>query len=356
MAIFVIDKKDHVQRFKGNPIISTRDVKSSRAGLEVIGAFNAAAFEYKGRIGLLLRVAERPVQRANKISIPRVDETSGEVQVKWYPRSSPHLNVADPRLVLYKGRLFLTSVSHLRLAWSDDGVHFEVAPRPTLWPQGPYETYGIEDPRVTKIGRRYYIMYSAVSDHEVAIGQASTEDWQTFRRDGLILQPFNKDACLLPSNGSRTYWLLHRPSGVMWHHNWMWISQSRDLVHWGRPECLARPRPGKFDSARLGGGAPPILTDKGYLEIYHGASRAYRYCLGAMLLDRDNPARILARSETPLMEPLAPCERRGFFGNVVFTDGALVRNDELWIYYGASDTVTCVAKTSFKTIWKHLGM
>jgi predicted GH43/DUF377 family glycosyl hydrolase len=134
----------------------------------------------------------------------------------------------------------------------------------------------------------------------------------------------------------------------------MWISHSKDLIHWGQPSCLATTRPGKFDSGRIGAGAPPILLKQGYLEIYHGATIGQRYCLGAMLLDRKNPRKILARSDSPFMEPIAPYEKKGFFGNVVFTDGVILRDDELWIYYGASDSTTCLAKVSLKTVTNNL--
>jgi len=154
--MFVVEKKDWVRRLKHHPIITPKDIKPSRDDFEVVGSFNAAAFEYKGRIGLLLRVAERPFQRTDKIRIPYFDEKTSELSFKQYDRTSPHINVSDPRAVLYKGRLFLTSVSHLRVAWSDDGINFTIDPKPTLWPQGEYETFGIEDPRVTKIGKKYY--------------------------------------------------------------------------------------------------------------------------------------------------------------------------------------------------------
>ena len=104
--MFVVEKKDLVRRYKGNPIITTGDVKPSRGGLEVVGAFNAAAFEYRGRIGLLLRVAERPMQVPGKLSIPYIDAKTEQMMVSHYSRTSPHLNVSDPRAVLYKGRLF----------------------------------------------------------------------------------------------------------------------------------------------------------------------------------------------------------------------------------------------------------
>jgi predicted GH43/DUF377 family glycosyl hydrolase len=351
---FVVNKKDGVSRYDRNPLISPADIKPTREDFEIVGAFNAAAFEYKGKIGLLLRVAERPMQTATQVLIPTVDPETGAYRIKRFSRTHPKINLSNPRAIIYHDQLYLTSVSHFRLAWSDDGIHFEVDPSPTLWPEGIYETYGIEDPRVTQIGSWYYICYSAVSEHEVAGGLIRTRDWKRFERLGLILHPFNKDIALVPSTRMRDYWLIHRPSGVIWARNDMWISRSKDLKYWGEPTCLAKSRPGKFDSARVGAGAPPVLTDKGLLEIYHGANPSYRYCFGAMLLDPDDPSKVLARSETPLMEPLAPYEKKGFFGNVVFTDGVILRGNDLWIYYGASDALTCLAKLPLKKIWRHL--
>jgi len=117
-------------------------------------------------------------------------------------------------------------------------------------------------------------------------------------------------------------------------------------VHWGEHDCILRTRPGRWDSARVGAGAVPIRTPEGWLEIYHGADERNRYCLGALLLAGQDPSRVLARSEEPLMEPTAPYERTGFFGNVVFTNGQVVRGDEVTLYYGASDEVICGARLS----------
>ena len=97
-------------------------------------------------------------------------------------------------------------------------------------------------------------------------------------------------------------------------------------------------------------GAAPIKTSVGWLEIYHGANAEHRYCLGALLLDLGDPSIVLARSERPLMEPTAPYELKGFFGNVVFTNGHWVEGDTLHIYYGASDEVICGADFSIQEI------
>jgi predicted GH43/DUF377 family glycosyl hydrolase len=109
-----------------------------------------------------------------------------------------------------------------------------------------------------------------------------------------------------------------------------------------------------WDSARVGSGAAPIKTEKGWLEIYHGANEVNRYCLGALLLDLEDPTKVIARSEQPIMEPTAEYEQVGFFGNVIFTNGHFVNGDELHLYYGASDEVICGADFSIKEILNSL--
>jgi predicted GH43/DUF377 family glycosyl hydrolase len=113
-----------------------------------------------------------------------------------------------------------------------------------------------------------------------------------------------------------------------------------------------------WDSARIGAGSAPIKTEQGWLEIYHGAEElpsGHRYCLGALLLDFDNPTKVIARSIDPIMEPTAPYEVEGFYGNVVFTNGQVVRGDEVLLYYGAADSYTCGARFSIKEILNSLG-
>ena len=113
---------------------------------------------------------------------------------------------------------------------------------------------------------------------------------------------------------------------------------------------LAKTRKGMWDASRIGAGAAPIKTERGWLVIYHGADDASRYCLGALLLDLKDPRKVLARSDAPVMEPLEAYERNGFFGDVVFTNGHVVEGDELTLYYGASDTVICSATLSIRAV------
>ena len=146
------------------------------------------------------------------------------------------------------------------------------------------------------------------------------------------------------------YYAFHRPSSPELGGNYIWLAESPDRKHWGNHKCVATTREGKWDSARVGAGAPPIRTERGWLEIYHGATHDHRYCLGALLLDLNDPSKVISRSEEPIMEPIADYEQTGFFGNVVFTNGHYVDGDTVHLYYGASDEVICAATLSVKEI------
>jgi predicted GH43/DUF377 family glycosyl hydrolase len=243
-------------------------------------------------------------------------------------------------------------MSHLRLAASEDGVHFaEDHSYPFLIGRGELESYGIEDCRVVQIDSTYYLTFTQVSPHGVGVGLRSTADWRQFTRHGMIFPPHNKDCAIFNEKIGNMYYALHRPSSPELGGNYLWLAESPDLVHWGNHRCIAHCRPGAWDGARVGAGAAPIRTPQGWLEIYHGATVApTRYCFGALLLDLDEPWKVLARSKDPIMEPLADYERAGFFGNVVFTNGHLVDGDEVTAYYGASDSVICGARFSIHEI------
>jgi predicted GH43/DUF377 family glycosyl hydrolase len=145
---------------------------------------------------------------------------------------------------------------------------------------------------------------------------------------------------------------LHRPSSVDIGGNYIWLAESPDGIHWGNHKCIIKTRNDTWDSARVGAGAAPIKTDKGWLEIYHGANRQHQYCLGAFLLDLNDPSKVIARTEVPIMAPSTTYELSGFFGNVVFTNGHIVHpdGDTITIYYGASDEFVCGAQFSINEI------
>lgn len=317
---------------------------------------NPGVFRFQDKTWLLLRVAERPEQKPGRTSFPVLDQ-DGKLEILEFDNSDPQLNLFDPRVISYAGQDYLTTMSHLRLVVSDDGVHFrEPRPNPPILGQGELESYGIEDCRVVAIGNTYYLTFTQVSQHGVGVGMRSTTDWRDLRDHGMILPPHNKDCAIFGEKIGGRYYALHRPSSPELGGNYMWIAQSPDLEHWGNHRCIAHGRKGMWDSARVGAGAAPIRTPAGWLEIYHGATaNPTRYCLGAMLLDLDEPWKMLARSVEPIMEPITEYERVGFFGNVVFTNGQLVDGDEVTIYYGASDSVICGARFSIQEILQTLG-
>jgi predicted GH43/DUF377 family glycosyl hydrolase len=243
-------------------------------------------------------------------------------------------------------------MSHFRLVASGDGISFAEDPSyPSMFGQGELESYGIEDCRVAQIGQIYYLTFTEVSEHGVGVGLRSTTDWRNMLQHGMILPPHNKDCAIFSEQIGGKYYALHRPSSPTLGGNYIWIAESPDLVHWGQHRCLAHSRPGMWDSARVGAGAPPIRTPEGWLEIYHGANGEHRYCLGA---DLESPWKVLARSREPIMEPVADYERTGFFGNVVFTNGHVVDGDTVTLYYGASDSVICGARLSLQEILQTL--
>jgi predicted GH43/DUF377 family glycosyl hydrolase len=254
-------------------------------------------------------------------------------------------------VINYRGDDYLTTLSHLRLVCSEDGIRFhEPEEYPRLVGEGVLETFGIEDCRVTLLDGRYYLTYTAVSPNGVAVGLRTTSDWRQFDKHGLILPPHNKDCAVFEETINGMYYALHRPSSVDIGGNYIWLASSPDGLHWGNHRIIARTRKGLWDSARIGAGAAPVKTEAGWLEIYHGADEQHRYCLGALLLDAGDPARVLGRTDEPIMVPSAPYEVSGFFGHVVFTNGHVVNGDELTIYYGAADEFVCGARFSIREI------
>lgn len=339
-------------RFAQNPILNTKDIQPSQASLVVECVLNPGVFSFNGKTWLLLRVAERPVQKEGMITFP-VMNMDGGYTIMEFDKSDPDLDLSDARMVNYKNNTYLTTISHLRLVCSEDGVHFYEPEdhQPTkIFGNGPLETFGIEDCRVSFINEEYHLTYTQVSESGVGVGLMRTTDWQNFTREGMILPPHNKDCALFEEKIGGNYYCLHRPSGLGLGGNFIWIASSEDLLHWGKHHCILHTRPGMWDCARIGAGAAPIKTGEGWLVIYHGADKNNRYCLGAVLLDLDDPTKVLARSQEPLMEPTEVYEKTGFFGNVVFTNGHLVNGDEITMYYGASDEVICGAKLSIEKI------
>jgi predicted GH43/DUF377 family glycosyl hydrolase len=331
-------------------------VLPSRPDLEVIGVFNPGVARFQDEVILLLRVSEAPRKVSPSIAAaPIYNAETRRMEIKHWQIDAKGPDVSDPRLVVANGRTWLTSMSHLRIARSEDGIHFEVEGVPALGPDSRYESYGIEDPRITLLDGTYWINYTAVSEHGIATGLASTKDFRTYERHGVMFPPPNRDVTIFPQKIDGRYMALHRPMPEGLGQSAIWTASSPDMFSWGNHRLVASAREGMWDDVKVGGGAVPfrVHVDRrdSWLAIYHGVGRnPPTYALGALLLDLYDPSKVIARSREPILRPEASYEKEGFFGSVVFTCGALVEGDLVRIYYGAADDVTAVADLSLEEI------
>ncbi len=364
-------------RLEENPLIVPAHVPPTRPDMEVVCAFNPGAVRHGDEVVLLLRVAERPRLGAEPAHDACLLDISGpEPQFQpldrdiptdaliglalfnpdgdppgvvsgYVRRDLPGLDLHDPRAVSYLKQSFLSQISHLRVARSNDGIHFAIDSEPAITPTTLLEEYGCEDARITPLEGRYVITYVSVSRLGITTSLASTSDFRSFTREGIIFLGDHKDVVLFPERIGGRYWALTRPmpSSFAKIHG-IWLANSPDLAHWGDHHLLALPRPGFWDERRTGGSAVPFRTEAGWLVLYHGVDATNRYCMGGLLLDGDDPTRVLARSPEPILSPDAPFERAGFYGNVVLSCGHVgldPRNRRIRLYYGAADSVTAAA-------------
>lgn len=341
-----------ISRSEKNPVIKPGDVKPSRDNLRVAGVFNCGVTRFKDEIILLLRVAEKlSDENKKKIQVPLLDLRTGKISVKKFYKNNKSIDFSDPRFLKTASGNYLTSISHLRIARSKNGIDFDVDEKPALFPENEYERCGLEDSRITYIEGKYYISYSAVSDITgITSCLASTADFRSFEKHGVIFMPDNKDVIIFTEKINGNYYALSRPVSSEFDLKDMWISESGDLICWGNHTKLMGTRKGRWDSLRIGGGAVPFRTDEGWIEIYHGVSENNQYCLGAVLLDYKEPRKVISRSRVPLIAPETYYELDGFFGGVVFTCGVLYEEGKVRIYYGAADTSIAYAEADLDDI------
>lgn len=266
-------------------------------------------------------------------------------------------SVFNPGVTEFEGEILLllriedrTGISQIRVARSANGVDgWKIADKPLLQPdlpEYPYEEWGCEDPRVTRIGtKEWVIAYTAYSRYGPVVALALTSDFEQVERLGIMLSPSNKDATVFPEKFHDSWFMLHRP--VTGHQEDIWYASSPTMVNWSQPGILMAQRGGPWwDSVRIGVGGPPLKTDDGWLLIYHGVKQMgpdLLYRLGLALLDKHDPRKVIARASRWVFAPKVGYEMHGQLPNVVFTCGAIVRGDEVWMYYGAADTVTGLA-------------
>ncbi len=246
-------------------------------------------------------------------------------------------------------------ISHLSVARSADGIGgWSIDPEPLLTPDHGVasEQWGFEDPRAVWVDEldRWVITCTAYGPAGPAVFLATTEDFRSVERHGIVRHPEDKNAALLPHRIDGRWVLLHRPKTQFGGaHGEILLSRSDDLVSWSAPEQVLQPRTGAWwDSLRIGIGPPPLRTEHGWLLVYHGVKETVGgdiYRVGLALLDLDEPTHVLHRLPDWVMGPLAPYERIGDVPNVVFPCGLVHDSvsDDVRLYYGAADSCICLA-------------
>ncbi len=277
--------------------------------------------------------------------------------------------VFNPGATKYNGETLLLlrvedmrGFSHLTIARSKDGkTDWRIAPTPTLKPSVRYkeERWGLEDPRIVWLEdqEKYAITYVSFSTGGPLVSLVLTKDFQTFTRFGALLPPEDKDASLFPRLINGRFVLIHRP--IIRGEAHIWICFSPDLKHWGDHRMLIPVRPGWWDSHRVGLGPPPIETPEGWLVIYHGVritASGSLYRIGLVLLDLEQPWRVVCRSDDWVFAPQESYERVGDVPGVVFPSGAIVdpEANELRLYYGAADTTVGLATADMDQLIEYI--
>ncbi|MEQ8187416.1 MAG: glycoside hydrolase family 130 protein [Candidatus Eremiobacterota bacterium] len=357
-----------IKRLKQKTLIKPEYIKPSNKGFKVIGVINPGSIRVGDEIYLLARVVEGPtIERKGYFFSPKYifEDKEKRLEIESFPVCSSHNG--DVREYLdERGFMRLPFISHLRLVklnssgfkvlWIDEN--------PTFYPEESYEEFGVEDPRITFIDGIYYFTYVAVSkDMGVATALASTSDFKTFKRHGIIFCQENKDVVILPEKINGRYCAFHRPVA---EHKLsppnIQIAFSPDLVHWGEHKILMGTRPGKWDSDRMGAGTVPLKTEKGWLEFYHAVRLEEKgdpvgvYRSGAALFDLTDPSKLIGRSENPLLSPEESSEAMGFVKNVIFPTGAIIdkSGENIIVHSGGADTVVNATLLSLESIFNEL--
>ena len=270
----------------------------------------------------------------------------------------PCYAVYNAGATIFNGKVLLLlrvedSEIHCRFhtAISDNGIDFEVNPKPINYPYREFETmYGSHryDPRITCINGEYYICHAIHNKFGATFGIAKTTDFVNFEPIGNTSLPFNRNAVLFPEKINGLYARFERPQDTA-GNGYIWVSYSPDLVFWGKSMPVDIPRR-MWCERKVGAGAVPIKTEKGWLEIYHGTqvtASTENYFLGAAVLDLEDPSKILAAPRQFILAAEKDYECMGQVPNVVFTSGAVVLDDgTINVYYGGADTRVCLAQTT----------
>ncbi len=353
-------------------LLSPDKLKPSFKDWKILGVLNPGAVRIKnGKIIMYARIAEEGMKRKNGKELFCPVMSSKEEYMAEY-KMIPEKNILRTgkwnEIYLKDGTCILPHISHFgKITIKENGFDIEKIEHKPAFTGIPNESeYGVEDPRITYLDGKYYMTYVGISIKEgVSTYLAESEDLINWKRLGLIFREQNKDVVLFPEKIKGEYVALNRPESLFhFSKPGIWISYSKDLIYWGKDKNLMRSRgPKTWESDRIGAGAPPIKTEKGWLILYHGmredGNKRY-YSAGVALLDLKNPEKVLARSpsDKPFIFPDKEFEKEGYISNVVFPTAAILTKDkkDLLIYSGGADSVISVRKISMNEIFKHLGI
>ena len=343
----------------------------SDSRLVVIGVLNPSFFSIQRRRYLIVRVDERPSYRypsgrqersgkkpllvayADLEHAGRVEVIETEIKESFLQDKEPILpqSVREYRLGLRQQELLLSYLSHLRIVeLTETGTI--ISPRPLVCPSDVFTQFGCEDPRVTMLNEKPYLLFSAIGPYGSTSWLTTIRDDNTVGEKKMLIGPDNKHSTLFPAKIRDHYCLLTRPlSRTYLRSGGIWLMRSPDLVYWGRPLPVLLPRPGMWDGVRVGPSTTPILIKEGWLLFYYGVDHEETYRVGVALFNAQNPQNLIARSIDPVLVPSLEWERVGRRADTVFPCGIeSVGEDLLRLYYGAADTFVGSADVHLSTL------
>jgi predicted GH43/DUF377 family glycosyl hydrolase len=291
-------KQDIIQRWKENPVITSEDLP-----FKCHDMYNAGCIKVEGEYILLITIEK-----------------------------------LDGRPAIY-------------IARSEDGLYFRIEREPFITPSkdedfNKYEEMGVFDARITPLNNEYYIVYLAKGRHGIVLGLGKTKDFNEFERMEIISQPDTEAGALFSRKINGRFAMLERPSSG----GSIWIAYSNDLLTWGEREVVLTPRAGFWDQGLIGCAVPPMETESGWLLLYYGVKQTSSGTItkiGAAILDKEDPAKIINRSNIPILSPRKLYERIGDLNNIVFSTGAILEdNGAIKLYYGAADNCICLGTTT----------
>lgn len=311
----MITNVNMIKRYEGNPILKPDDMPSPCCAV-----YNSGVVKLPDGTYVMMSRFEAPNK---KQMVWTSRSTDG---VKFIPDSEPVKFVCKPDEQELYDKVTLPNSGPLIGSWYD--------------------------PRICPVGNEYYVVYCVGGDFGCRIAIGKTKDFKTVEHVSFPLHVNNRNAVLFPEKINGEYWMLHRPQNTV-QSGCIWIASSPDLKYWGNCEVVAQAE-NYWENTKIGPAAPPIKTDKGWLIVYHGVfpnCNGINYGCGVMMLDLDNPRKVIGRCKDPIMFVKEPYEMIGQVPNVIFPGGVVAEEDgTVKIYYGAADYVQCLATTTLEEL------